>query len=150
MSDVGTYDAIEDEILGLLTTPPIDGVAEVLKAVSASDLWNREAHRPKSIGVIDAGGEAAGDPQMIGSRYAGAISRWEVAVCVQNARGLALARREARLLLEAVRDRLHGAQTAHPTRARYLWQEDAYTEPGGPGDVTIGVARFTLRVGFGK
>ncbi len=153
MSDIGTYNAIEAEIVAALSTPPIDDVKDVLASHSLEDLYFHDSKRRPAMGIIER--DAIEDPkadQQVGLKPVRAQTTWDISFVVDHKRGRTEARTLLRKFMETVHDRLHNLRSAVDPKARYRWRADKMNEKflGESNSVATAVSTFTLGVNFGK
>jgi len=145
VSDIGLYAALEAELIAALTG--ISGVATLVPTVSVDRLAGMDGVRKPAIGVIDTGAEFREQYAITKGRSLATVS-WDIAIVVQNMRGVTAARPTVRTLLETIRDRVHWLQTGTSSKGRYRWRSDQHIQL--PDDsLDAAVASFEIAVSVG-
>lgn len=148
MSDIGTIKALEAEIVAALTANPIEGVLTVKPTLSFNDLMIRDGIRKPAIGVIYLGSDYM-EPYALGQRRFRAVSRWQVAVCVNSLRDSSDARAAVYDILDAVRDKVHFLFTSQSYKGAFKFEREEIPLDQPEGSV-LGVATFSLELFLGK
>ena len=115
MRDDEIVQGLLDEMVTVLTTAAIPGVASVLPSTSAEDLVFQDAYgQLPAIGVVEVSGESAG-PYAVGQKRHRARVSFELSIAVQDESSAAAGRVTARQIWGRVTKALqnHRSQVAH-------------------------------------
>ena len=124
MSDLGIYDAMEDELEAAILAAALPDLADIRKTLSMHDLAAKDGPRKPCLGIVDSGAIAI-SPPAIGTGLTRSKVTWDIPICVQNQRGAVDGRRTLRALKEGVRGAVHNMASSTAPRARYRWVSDA-------------------------
>lgn len=149
MSDIGTYAALEAELVAALSLPTgIDGVVTLGPSLGAADLAATAVRKP-AVGIVEGAAEDTGDLATIGGKKRLARFDFEIAVVVSSARGAVAARATLRTILETVRDRVHFLSCSQPGPGRWRWKSETPVEVTGD-DLLAAVASYQVQTTIGR
>lgn len=149
MKDNEVLDALLDDVLGVLQTPEIPGVARVLRSTSAEDLIFRDVEgQLPAVGVTDVGLDPVERVGIGSKKWRGRVEL-EVAIAAAAVGESAAEGRDfIRAVLGEVNKRLDDRQT--PTqRYRYRFLGFSYADQQR-NDAVVGVLRYEAGGVFGN
>ncbi|MEO6323839.1 MAG: hypothetical protein ABIT01_19600 [Thermoanaerobaculia bacterium] len=147
MTDVGTADAIEADILAAIEATPIRGLSRAVASLSVDDLIFRDGQLGNAvIGICDADAAFKNEHSANVKSFL-AATLWEVSVVVKNERGAVEGRRLRRFIQETVRDRLQWLVSSQGRKFQWLSEKPTET---GKADLLASVATYGLDTLFGK